>query len=338
MSTELRHPRRVITSALGLGIALAAIVAVTGCTPASTTPPAASPASPAGPTTTTTPEPTTVSNVWKNPASVALTALPLGDGHTSTSAPSVGTVFVCMAGNPNAGGSQVNGPWIHGATWDETKKVAVAGKVGWPTASFSVMVQGPSRLITTNDLPVGYDTGTFPIQHNDPAFEYDRNPNSISSTQALHFTLPVKPAAASQPNCLTGGGIGVLLNGVLLFDALDGPGRDAVAHEEQDLCQGHPQQQGQYHYHEIPTCIRDNAAGPSTVVGWADDGYPIVVERDAAGNLPNDADLDVCHGRTSPILEDGVVTTTYHYDATLEYPYTLGCFHGTDAVPNQPPQ
>jgi hypothetical protein len=62
-----------------------------------------------------------------------------------------------------------------------------------------------------------------------------------------------------------------------------------------------------------------------------------VVERDAAGNLPNNADLDVCHGRTSPILEDGEIVTTYHYDATLEYPYTVGCFHGTNAVTQQGP-
>ena len=68
------------------------------------------------------------------------------------------------------------------------------------------------------------------------------------------------------------------------------------------------------------------------MVGWAYDGYPIVVERDAAGNLPTDADLDECHGRTGPVLVDGQVVTTYHYSATLEFPYTLGCFHGTSAV------
>ena len=64
-------------------------------------------------------------------------------------------------------------------------------------------------------------------------------------------------------------------------------------------------------------------------MGWAYDGYPIVVERDAAGNLPNNGDLDECHGRTSPILDEGKVVTTYHYDATLEFPYTVGCFRGT---------
>ena len=83
-----------------------------------------------------------------------------------------------------------------------------------------------------------------------------------------------------------------MLNGVLLYDGLDATGRDAAAHEEQDMCQGHPQDQSQYHYHEVPSCLRDNAKGPSTVVGYAYDGYPIVVERDAAGNLPNNADLD----------------------------------------------
>jgi hypothetical protein len=331
MPIKTRRPH----GALALSIAVGGALMLAGCAAAST--PTATPTS-ASPVATPSKAATAIDNTWKNPGSVKLTALPLGDGHTSTTTPSIGSVYVCQAGNPNAGGSQVNGPWIHGTTWNETQKVVVQGKVGWPTASVSIKVEGSKRVVSTNDLPVGFDTGTFPIQPSDPAYEYDRNPNSISSNQSLTFSLPVNPTAASSPNCLTGGGIGILLNGVLLFDALDGPGRDAVAHEEQDLCQGHPQQQGQYHYHEIPTCIRDNSPGDSTVVGWADDGYPIVVERDAAGNLPNNADLDVCHGRTSPILLNGVVTTTYHYDATLEYPYTLGCFHGTDAVQQQPGQ
>jgi hypothetical protein len=270
--------------------------------------------------------------VWVAPGSVTLDALPLGDGHVSTTSAAVGGVFACRAGNPNAGGSQVNGPWIHGATWSATQKTVVQGNVTWPTASFSVSVKGGSRVIVTNDLPSGFETGTFPIRSSDPAYRYDRNPNAIDAGQSITVTLPTAPTAASTPGCLQGGAIGVLLNGVLLFDALDGPGRDAVAHEEQDLCQGHPQQEGQYHYHEVPTCLRDHATGESTVVGWALDGYPIVVERDAAGNLPNNADLDACHGRTSTVTIDGALVTSYHYDTTLEYPYTLGCFHGAHAV------
>ncbi len=45
------------------------------------------------------------------------------------------------------------------------------------------------------------------------------------------------------------GMIGVALNGVAIFNALDDAGRDAVAHEVQDLCNGHPQMRGEHHYH-----------------------------------------------------------------------------------------
>lgn len=69
--------------------------------------------------------------------------------------------------------------------------------------------------------------------------------------------------------------------------------------------------------------------GSSTVVGFAVDGFPIVVERDAAGELPTNADLDQCHGRVSPILLDGKVTDIYHYSATREFPYFIGCLKGT---------
>ena len=302
------------------------LVMVTGC--------ASQPASAPAPTTTaaSTAAPATALNTWAMPGSVAATALPVGDGHTSTSAAAIGSVFSCQPGNPNLGGSQVDGPWIHGSTWNANEKIAVAGTVSWPTAHFTVTVDGSTRTIITNNLPSGFQTGIFPIAKDDPAYAYDRNPNTINATASVTISLPSTGTAAAAPSCLSGGAIGVLLNGVMLYNALDGPGRDAVAHEEQDLCQGHPQAQGQYHYHEVPTCLRDNATAQSTVVGWANDGFPIVVERDAAGNLPNNADLDECHGRVSPVVIDGVSTSVYHYDATLEYPYTIGCFRGTNAV------
>ncbi len=118
-------------------------------------------------------------------------------------------------------------------------------------------------------------------------------------------------------------------DGVLLYNGLDNGGRDAVAHETQDACNGHPDGNDRYHYHDVPSCILSQATGASTLVGYALDGFGIYVERDANGNLPTDADLDACHGRTSPVMWDGKLTTIYHYDATLEYPYTVGCFMGT---------
>jgi hypothetical protein len=188
-------------------------------------------------------------------------------------------------------------------------------------------VSGSARTLVTNGLPVKTVTGRFPIAPSDPVYRYDTNPNSISQV-ALRYVLPVSPVADA-PACLPMGPIGLLRNGVALFASVDEEGRDAVAWETQDSCQGHPQQQGEYHYHDVSACLRSAAQGSSTVVGWAADGFPIVVERDTSGALPTNADLDACHGRNAPYVLDGTVTTGYHYSATLEFPYAIGCFRAT---------
>lgn len=275
--------------------------------------------------TTTAVASDTIVNTWVGPPADT-TKLPVGTSRVSLTGPSVGGLFACDAGN-SRGGAQKAGPWIDEAagTWDLTKKTSVQGEVSWPMAFYSETVTGETRNITSNGLPVGEITGTFPIASTDPAYAYDRNPNRIA-TSDVNISLPVSPTAAAAPNCLGKGQIGVLVNGVSLFAPLDEANRDAVAFETQDRCDGHPQQQSVYHYHEIPSCIRDAATGASTVVGYAYDGYPIVVERDAEGNLPTNADLDQCHGRTSLITLDGKAVESYHYSATYEFPYFIGCF------------
>ncbi len=257
-------------------------------------------------------------------------AVPLGDGYVSSS-PKVGYVDSCVTNFSSAvGGAQVDGPWIDTSakTWDSLTKIAVQGAVSWPQAEFSVTVDGSSRVITGNDLPIDHTTGTFPISSTDPAYTYDRNPNTITA-QSISWQLPLDPVAAAHPSCLGLGPIGVLDDGVYLFDALDGEGRDAGAHEVLDSCQEHPQQGGILHHHQVPSCILSDAKGRSTLVGYAADGYGIYVERNAVGALLTNTDLDACHGRTSTVLWDGKVQTVYHYDATVEYPYTIGCYHGT---------
>jgi hypothetical protein len=84
-----------------------------------------------------------------------------------------------------------------------------------------------------------------------------------------------------------------------------------------------------YHHHEVPAFMIAAAKSRSTLVGYAIDGYGIYVERNAKGQLLTNSDLDRCHGRTSKVMWNGKLTRIYHYDATLEYPYTVGCFHGT---------
>src|SRR6185312_5231941 len=106
------------------------------------------------------------------------------------------------------------------------------GNVMWQ-ASFSNTISGSTRTITTNDLP-NHPTGIFPIASSDPAYQYDRNPNSIKS-QTYTFALASSPSYSSMPNCI-GGVVGVMLTGVELFSAFDAGGRDASAWEIQDSC------------------------------------------------------------------------------------------------------
>ena len=260
-------------------------------------------------------------------AKVSVRALPLGDGHYSTTGARRGYVFSC--GVNGMGGASAQGPWFNGdGTFDLTRKVTVDGAVSWPQASFSDSIAGSTRALHSTDLPVGGTTGNFPIAATDDAYAYDRNPNSISP-QTLTYSLPAHPSKASSPSCLPGGPIGVAINGVAIFDALDAGGRDAVANELQDSCGGHPQQEGMYHYHSMPACLTSSRSHRSKLIGFALDGFPIYNGRDAGRHRLTNADLDSCHGRTSKVKLDGHRVRTYHYEATREFPYTLGCFRGT---------
>jgi len=194
----------------------------------------------------------------------------------------------------------------------------------WPEARLLLVLHGDEISVTGNSLPVDQPTGTFPISPADSVYRYDTNPNAIAA-QNLVFSIPASPTPAASPGCLPMGMIGFTTTGVAIYNALDAAGRDAAAHEIQDLCDGHPQMRGQYHYHSSSPCL-PGAQGDS-LVGWALDGYPILGMKDASGTLLTNADLDACHGRAEPVSAGGR-TYRYAYRLTREYPYTLGCFMG----------
>jgi hypothetical protein len=252
-------------------------------------------------------------------------ALPLGDGHVST-APRVGYVFSCQT-TFGGGGATGSAPWITGTTWDPTGKPAVNGNVMWANAQISFVLQGTQRVVRANNLPT-HATGIFPIQATDPAYQYDKNPNSIREQNVL-LSLPATPAAAATPSCVGMGMIGVAVSGAAIYNALDAAGRDAAAHEVQDHCSGHPQAAGQYHYHSLSACLSDPAGAHSPLIGYALDGYGIYGQYGEGGRKLTNADLDVCHGHEHAVQWDGASVVMYHYHATAEYPYTLGCYHGT---------
>ena len=125
------------------------------------------------------------------------------------------------------------------------------------------------------------------------------------------------------------GPIGVMLTGSYFFNALDAAGRDAAAHEVQDACAGHPEMRGAYHYHSLSPCASDTKSSHSALVGYALDGFGIYGPRGENGKTLTNAGLDECHGHTHAVTWNGKKTRSYHYHATAEYPYTLGCFRGT---------
>lgn len=258
--------------------------------------------------------------------------LPVGDGKYSTTATSVGTVYACSqyanSLSSGQGGASSRGPWFqnNNTQYDINKKTHVSGSVMWQ-ASFTNTVNGTTRTIVTNDLP-SHPTGVFPIMSTDPAYAYDHNPNTIKS-QSLTYALNANPTYGS-PNCM-GGEAGIMLTGVALFNAFDAGGRDAGAWEVQDSCSGHPQSDGVYHYHALSTCIKDTSV--HTVIGYALDGFPITGPQVGPNNILTTADLDVCHGLTSTVQENGKSVTTYHYVMTQDFPYSVSCFRGTAIQP-----
>ncbi len=260
---------------------------------------------------------------------VNIHALPLGDGRYLTG-PRIGYVYACQS-RFRGGGAAHAGPWIHGATWDLSQKFAVEGRIRWPEAQFSITASTNIRIVAGNGLPVDAVTGIFPIRSDDPAYKIDRNPNHIEPWN-LRLVLPLSPTIAATPSCVPGGVIGVALNGVTIFDALDAAGRDAAAHEVQGVCNGHPERHGIYHYHGPSPCmphVDKNAA----LVGYAIDGFGIYSPYDSNGRELTDASLDRCHGTTTPVLWNGKVQPVYHYVLTREFPYTVGCFRGTPIRP-----
>ena len=260
-----------------------------------------------------------------------LTRLPLGDGKISTS-PKKGWIWACRI-DPNAGGAHRNGAWIKSdGTYDLTDKAVVPGNVSWSNR-FNIKIKNGQRIISANDLP-SHSTGTFPIPSSSEAYNFDTNPNRIRE-QNIMLELPANPELASTPSCAPGV-VGITLSGVVLFNALDAPGRDAVAHETQDQCQGHPQKSGVYHYHSVSTCVEDQhkPGSHSGLVGYMVDGFGIYGRYGEDGKELSSADLDECHGHTHTIDWDGKQVNMYHYHATWDFPYSAGCLRGKYTMAN----
>ena len=280
-------------------------------------------AHPAAPAASTTTDQT----VGMPKSAINLAAVSLGTGK-STTTPKVGYLDRC-GGTPSGGPPVSIPPWVDttAGSWNAKNKVAVEGNVSH-AATFKATHTGASEVITGNGLPAR--SGTFPVAQSDPAFAYNPNPGSITE-HIIKLSVPYNPKANTTPRC-EAGTIGISVNGIPILDGFDAGGNDAGGVEVQDTCHGHPNNFVGYHYHSLSPCILTTAAMThTTLVGWALDGFGIYVEYNSKGQLLKNANLDVCHGRTSAVPWHGKTTKIYHYDMTFEFPYTVACFRGTAA-------
>lgn len=252
--------------------------------------------------------------------------LRLGDTELTTTTPARGKLFSCVPGNPSGPGSnRARIDWIDftGNTWNLLRKPFLpGGSFTAPAGTATVTETATSRIITVNNLPKDGKIGDWPMTKYALLTAIDGNPGT-PAPRTYSFELPLLPAAGLAPTCLGMGAIGATLNGVVLYHAMDLRGNDAVAHEIVDAFGGHPAMTD-YHYHFVPDRLDTPrlADGHSGIVGYIRDGFPLYGYRGTGGAELTNADLDECHGHSHGALG-------YHYHATLEYPYTVGCYRGT---------
>jgi hypothetical protein len=175
------------------------------------------------------------------------------------------------------------------------------------------------------------DSQGYP-NHPTAVFPNSRNPNRIR-VQDFHFRFPLEPRRAGTVTRVPMGPIAMAINGVVFFNPFEAGGMNAIEGYSEvwlDSCCGHPQQEGVYHYHKFPSCVKtpfpDEGRGHSPVLGFAFDGFPVHGPFEEGGKMARDLQgeraLDVCNGH-----EDA--RRGYHYHVTPgRFPYLIGGYAG----------
>lgn len=201
-------------------------------------------------------------------------------------------------------------------------------------AASDIYVEGDFVVIEVDGLP---DHGSPYYQDTEWSDRYEEynsqefhlNPNRISSFDRV-VKLPLNPEEATNKETTSLGTMGIALNGVSFYNQYAGPNNQALTDEifSFDQYNGHPQQQGEYHYHLEPNHLTSqDTIGSDGLLGFLLDGFPVYGPKEN-GNTITNADLDDYHGHTS-VTED-YPNGIYHYHITAEAPYINGNgYYGT---------
>ena len=153
------------------------------------------------------------------------------------------------------------------------------------------------------------------------------NPNRISESN-FTFKIPLNPEKDVSHDATPLGAIGVSLNGVPFFNQYAGPNNQPLTFEINSFDQynGHPQQQGNYHYHVEPIYLTETTSREA-LLGFLLDGFPVYGPYEDSMEV-KDEDLDEFHGHEHSTADysEGI----YHYHITSNDPYINGSgFYGS---------
>jgi hypothetical protein len=120
----------------------------------------------------------------------------------------------------------------------------------------------------------------------------------------------------------------VAINGVVFFNPFDAGMMDAT--DFMDRCCGHPNQDGQYHYHKYPVCVNspwdDGGTDHSPLIGWAFDGFPIYGPYESKGVMAKDLTGEEALNNFNVQWDKD---RGWHYHVTPgKFPYIIGGYWG----------
>jgi hypothetical protein len=194
----------------------------------------------------------------------------------------------------------------------------------------TISFDATAMIIHTHGIP-NHATGKFPQQ----GFG---NPNYINEREATYY-IPLDPkvnpkhvvtTATNSNHALPMGPIGIAINGVVFFNPFDADSQDAS--NIMDFCCGHPNQNGQYHYHKYPICINspwaDEGSEHSPLLGFAFDGFPIYGPYESANVMAKDVRGEHSLNEFSMHFDQD---RGWHYHVTPgKFPYIIGGYWGTE--------
>lgn len=178
----------------------------------------------------------------------------------------------------------------------------------------------------------------FDIRVEGPTESNECIAGSVDTSVTMTVLIPMNPVMADAPTALgTVAKVGLGIDGVPIF--ADAPSVLDTGHMPAlDVCGGHVDPGGWYHWHATASDIATPLEGAGLVndceltqdsaalFGYAFDGFAIFGHTDAGGVMPTD--LDECNGHIGNV--DGV----YHYHATETFPNLPTCLVGVVAQGN----